>query len=130
VAGGYRGAPRNRVDYLGRVSDEELVDLYRGASAYLDTSLYEGFGFQVLEAMACGAPVVATRVTSIPEIAGDAALLCPPSEPEALARALSQVLGEPDLAERLRAAGPARAAEFSWERTGAALADAVDEVLE
>jgi glycosyltransferase involved in cell wall biosynthesis len=130
VAGGYRGEARDRVDYLGRVSDEELVALYRGASAYLDTSLYEGFGFQVLEAMACGAPVVATRVTSIPEIVADAALLCPPRQPDALAEALSRVLRERDLAERLRAAGPARAAEFSWERTGAALADAVDEAIE
>jgi glycosyltransferase involved in cell wall biosynthesis len=129
VAGGYRGSARERVVYLGRVSDGELVALYRGASAYLDTSLYEGFGFQVLEAMACGTPVVATRVTSIPEIVGDAGLLCPPGDADALAGALGRVLGEPALADRLRAGGLARAGEFSWDQTAAALDEAVEEVL-
>jgi glycosyltransferase involved in cell wall biosynthesis len=129
VAGGHRGPARDRVEYLGRVSDSELLSLYRGASTYLDTSLYEGFGFQVLEAMACGAPVVATRVTSIPELVADAGLLCPPGDAAALARALERILGEPGVAERLRAAGPARAAEFSWEQTAAALDEAVEEVL-
>lgn len=130
VAGGYRGPARERVEYLGRVSDEELLALYRGAAVYLDASLYEGFGFQALEAMACGAPVVATNVTSIPEIAGDAGLLCPPESPDALADALRRVVGEPGLAERMRRDGLERAAAFSWERTAATLAQAVDEVLE
>jgi glycosyltransferase involved in cell wall biosynthesis len=129
VPGGYRGPAMERVEYLGRVSDDELVGLYRGAAAYLDTSLYEGFGFQVLEAMACGAPVVATRVTSIPEITGDAAVLCPPGDPVSLADALERVVGDATLAERLRAAGTARAGEFTWERTAAVLDDAVAELL-
>lgn len=129
VAGGYRGSPRERVEYLGRVPDEELLALYRGAAAYLDASLYEGFGFQVLEAMACGAPVVATSVTSIPEIAGDAALLCPPASAEALAAALEQAVTDPAVGARLRTRGLERAAAFSWERTAATLTEAVDEVL-
>jgi len=129
VAGGYRGPEAEHVEYLGRVSDDELLSLYRGASAYLDTSLYEGFGFQVLEALACGAPVVATRVTSIPEITGDAALLCPPGDSAALAAALERILGEPEVADSLRASGLARAREFTWERTAASLDEAVAEVL-
>ena len=129
VAGGYLGRPRERVEYLGRVSDAELLALYRGASAYLDTSLYEGFGFQVLEAMACGAPVVATNVTSIPEIVGDAALLCPPRSPGLLGDALRRVVEDRELAQRLRRHGLERAAAFTWERVAVAVADAVDEVV-
>jgi glycosyltransferase involved in cell wall biosynthesis len=129
VAGGYSGAPRDGVEFLGRVSDEELLALYRGAAAYLDASLYEGFGFQVLEALGCGAPVVATRVTSIPEIAGDAALLVEPRAPAAMGDALVRVLEDEELAADLRRRGPERARAFTWERTAAELADAVDEVV-
>lgn len=129
VAGGYRGEVRERVDYLGRVPDAELLALYRGAAAYLDTSLYEGFGFQVLEAMACGAPVVGTNVTSVPEIVGDAALLCPPRSPAEVAAALRRVVEDTELAERMRRLGLERAARFTWERTAVTLAAAVDEVL-
>jgi glycosyltransferase involved in cell wall biosynthesis len=129
VAGGYRGPARERVDYLGRVPDEELLALYRGALAYLDTSLYEGFGFQVLEAMACGAPVVATAVTSIPELVADAALLREPGRPDALAEALAQVVANEGLAADLRRRGLERAAAFTWETTARTLAEAVDEVL-
>ena len=110
---------------IGRVSDEELVELYRGAAAYLDPSLYEGFGYGVLEAMACGAPVVASDRTSIPELVGDAGLLCDPESPEELAAALRRVLGDPGLAAELRARGLARAAMFTWERAGDALAAAL-----
>lgn len=121
-------ASGERVEWLGRVSDEELVRLYRGASAYLDTSLYEGFGYQVLEAMACGAPVVATRVTSIPEIVGDAALLGEPRSAAELGDALARVLADEVLAGELRRRGLDRAAEFTWERVARTIADAVDEV--
>ena len=127
VAGGWVGAPQDRVRYVGRVSDDELVDLYRGAAAYVDTSRYEGFGFQVLEAMACGAPVVATGGTSIPEIVGDAGILCAPDE---LAEQLRRVLGDDALAAELRAKGLARAAQFSWERVARVISDAVDEVID
>jgi glycosyltransferase involved in cell wall biosynthesis len=111
------------VELLGRVSDEDLIGLYRGAAAYLDPSLYEGFGYGVLEAMACGAPVVASDRTSIPELVGDGGLLCDPESPEDLAAALRRVLGEPGLAEELRARGLARAANFTWERAADALAE-------
>jgi glycosyltransferase involved in cell wall biosynthesis len=128
VAGEYRG-PAIGAELVGRVSDERLIELYRGASAFLDTSLYEGFGYQVLEAMACGTPVVASNTTSIPEVVGEAGLLCPPRDAGAFADALRKVLGDDDLAATLRAQGLARAAEFTWERTARELADAIDEAL-
>ena len=122
VAGGVRiNAGGADVELLGRVSDEELVGLYRGAAAYLDPTLYEGFGYGVLEAMACGAPVVASDRTSIPEVAGDAGLLCDPESPEALATALRRVLDEPGLAEELRSRGFERARRFTWSATAEAL---------
>jgi glycosyltransferase involved in cell wall biosynthesis len=128
VAGGYAG-PADGAELVGRVSDEELVALYRGASAFLDTSLYEGFGYQVLEAMASGTPVVASDTTSIPEVVGDAGLLCTPRDADAFAAALRRVLEDGQLAESLRTRGLARAAEFTWERTARELADAVEEAL-
>jgi glycosyltransferase involved in cell wall biosynthesis len=126
VAGGWVGPPQERVTYLGRVSDDELVGLYRGAAAYVDTSRYEGFGFQVLEAMACGAPVIATGGTSIPEIVGDAGIVC---APEDLRAQLERVLGDPSLAAELRSRGRARASQFTWEHVARTIADAVDEVV-
>jgi glycosyltransferase involved in cell wall biosynthesis len=126
VAGGASGPSVDGVEFLGRVSDEELVALYRGAAAYVDATLYEGFGFQPLEAMACGAPVVASNATSSPEVAGDAALLVDPSDADALSAALVRVLEEPGLAEDLRRRGLARASAFTWERTADALLDLIE----
>jgi glycosyltransferase involved in cell wall biosynthesis len=117
------------VRFLGRVPDEELVELYRGAAAYVDATLYEGFGYQVLEAMACGAPVIASALTSIPEVVGDAGVLCDPRDANALAGALARVLDSPEEAERMRNAGLARAAEFSWDKTAQQFAVVLDEVL-
>jgi glycosyltransferase involved in cell wall biosynthesis len=118
VAGGWRG---EGAEALGRVSDDELLDLYRGASCFLDPTLYEGFGYGVLEAMACGTPVVASNVTSIPEVVGDAATLCDPRLPGELAAALERVLGDSDLARAMQTRGLARAAEFTWQATAAGL---------
>jgi Glycosyl transferases group 1 len=112
---------------IGRVSDEELLELYRSAAAYLDPSLYEGFGYGVLEAMACGAPVVASNRTSIPEVVGDAGLLCNPESPAELAAALRRILDEPGLAENLRRRGFDRAAGFTWQAAGEALAAALQQ---
>ena len=117
------------LEMLGRVTDAELVTLYRGASAYLDPTLFEGFGYQVLEAMACGAPVVASGTTSIPEIVGDAGLLCDPADPGAFADALVRVLEEPGLAGELRRRGLERAAGFTWERAARQIAGALEEAL-
>ena len=126
VVGGWRG---DGARSLGRVSDEELARLYRGAAAYLDPSLYEGFGYGVLEAMACGAPVVASDVTSIPEVVGDAGLLCDPRSPQAFAGAIRRVVHDAGLAARLRAAGLERAAAFSWDATADGLTAAIEHAL-
>lgn len=129
VVAGSRGTARDGVEWAGRVSDEELVALYRGAAAYLDATLYEGFGYQPLEAMACGAPVVASSASSIPEVVGDAGLLRDPRDADGLAEALVRVLEEPGLAEELRRRGLERATEFTWERTADELVAVLDEVL-
>ncbi|HZB22259.1 MAG TPA: glycosyltransferase, partial [Gaiellaceae bacterium] len=94
VAGAYSG-PSDGAELVGRVSDADLGALYRGAQAFLDTSLYEGFGYQLLEAMACGTPVVASNTTSIPELVGDAGVLCTPGDAASFATGLRRVADEP-----------------------------------
>jgi alpha-1,3-rhamnosyl/mannosyltransferase len=98
------------------VSDAELPALYAGAAAFAFPSVAEGFGMPVLEALASGVPVVASDRTAIPEVAGDAALLVDPLDVDALTRALHRVLHDAALRARLAAAGPERAAAFSWAR--------------
>jgi glycosyltransferase involved in cell wall biosynthesis len=106
------------VKRLGAVPDADLPALYAGAHAFAFPSLWEGFGLPVLEAMASGAPVVASRRGALPEVTGGAALLVEPA-PEPLAEALGQLLADAALRARLREAGLARARGFSWERTAA-----------
>jgi len=101
------------VENRGRVPADELVRLYRTASALVFPSLYEGFGLPPLEAMACGCPVACSNATSLPEVYGDAAEYFDPLSPEDLTRAVNVVLADPaPFVER----GVARAREFSWER--------------
>jgi glycosyltransferase involved in cell wall biosynthesis len=109
-----------RVVELGHVADEDLPALYTEALAFVFPTLWEGFGLPILEAMACGAPVVASSTTSLPEVAGDAALLVDPESVEALAAALERILDEPALRDALRQRGAARAAAFSWRRSAEA----------
>ena len=99
------------VSWLGQVGDEELARLYRGARCVAYVSLYEGFGLPVLEAMACGAPVVAARNEAAEEVAGDAAVLVDPLDPDAIAAGLAEAV---DRRPELRTRGLARAAAFSW----------------
>ena len=113
----------------GRVSDDELDALYRTASAFVYPSLYEGFGLPVLDAMARGVPTIVSTSSSLPEVAGEAAIPVDPRSTGALAEALSRVLRDRALADRLRAAGLARAAAFSWEETARLTLEAYKSVL-
>lgn len=110
-----------RVRLLGFVSDEALHALYATAEAVWFPSLYEGFGLPVLEAMAAGTPVVASNASSLPEIAGAAALLADPADPRDHLDQLVAVLETPALRDDLRQRGRARAAHFTWERSAAQL---------
>lgn len=101
---------------LGYVPDEDLPVLYSAALAYLQPSLYEGFGLTVLEALACGTPAIVSNSSALPEVAGAAALLIDPRRPEEIAAAMLRLHEEPGLRAALAAAGPAQAARFSWER--------------
>jgi glycosyltransferase involved in cell wall biosynthesis len=106
-----------RVRLLGWVDDALLDGLYRAANCFVFPSLAEGFGLPVLEAMLRGAPVACSNTTSLPEVAGDAALLFDPLDVEAIAVSIRRIVEDPELAERLRAAGRERARKFSWEET-------------
>lgn len=110
----------DRVVLCGAVPDSELQALYRAAELLVYPSLYEGFGIPPLEAMRCGTPVAASRVTAIPEVVGDAAVLFDPLDPRDMAAAISQVLGDPTRAATLAAAGLARAESFTWRRAAEA----------
>ncbi|RJX34457.1 MAG: glycosyltransferase family 1 protein [Desulfarculus sp.] len=105
-----------RVRLLGFVAEADLPALFSAATAFVFPSLYEGFGLPPLEAMACGAPVIAARAAAVPEVVGQAGILVPPGDPAALAAAMAEVLRRPELAAELRAQGLKRAAQFSWRR--------------
>ncbi len=107
------------VHFTGYVPATDLPALYGGAACVLQPSLYEGFGFPVLEAMACGVPVVCSNVSSLPEAAGDGALLIPPLDDEALATAIQQVISTPALAQQLCEKGVQQASHFRWQRCAA-----------
>ncbi len=110
---------KDAVDWTGYVNDAALVEAYRGAAVFALPSRCEGFGLTALEALACGTPVVCSTGGSLPEVVGEAALTVPPDDRAALTGALVRVLTDPALAARLRAAGPTRAATFSWARAAA-----------
>ena len=106
----------DRVVCMGLLPVGELRLLYSQADVFVFPSVYEGFGMPVLEAMACGAPVITAKTTALPEVAGDAAVLINPVEVEELADAIVRVLEEPELRESLRAKGFERVKRFTWER--------------
>ncbi len=102
---------------LGYVPDEDLPALYAGADAFLFPTLYEGFGIPVLEAFACGTPVVTSNVSALPEVAGDAALLVKPTSLEEISSAIEAALCDDALRERLRRRGLERVRRFDWRQT-------------
>ncbi len=103
------------VRFPGFIDDDDLPDLYRGAELFVFPSLYEGFGLPPLEAMACGVPVVASNTSSMPEVAGGAAMLVEPRDVDGMAAGIARILRDAALRERLREAGIARARQFSWD---------------
>jgi glycosyltransferase involved in cell wall biosynthesis len=113
----------------GAVGPDDLDALYRGAAAFAYPSLYEGFGLPVLEAMSRGAPCVVSSSSSLPEVAGEAALPVDPRSVVGLAEALERVTTDGDLAARLREAGLARAARFSWDETAVRTLEVYKSVL-
>ena len=121
-------AARHRIVLTGVVSDEELPAVYRGAAVLALATRHEGFGLPVLEAFACGVPVVATAADAVAEVAGDAALLVPADAPDALGPALARVLGDPSLAASLREQGVARATQYRWSIAAAETLTVYEEV--
>lgn len=109
------------VHFLGFVPDTDLPALYNLADLFAYPSHYEGFGLPVLEALACGTPVLCTATSSLPEIAGDAAWLIPPGDDEALATALARLLSDADLRRELGRRGPPHAAAWTWDKPAARL---------
>jgi glycosyltransferase involved in cell wall biosynthesis len=105
------------VRFLGYLPEETLAVMYRLAGVFVFPSLYEGFGLPPLEAMASGTPVVTSNVSSLPEVAGDAAVLVDPYDPKAIADGIYQVLTDDQFRRDLRARGAARARQFSWEQS-------------
>lgn len=122
---GLESAARARVVRTGYVNDREKVALMTGAEMLAYPSLYEGFGFPVLEGFAAGLPVLTSNVSSLPEVTGDAAVAVDPGDTAAIAAGIDQLFGDPDLRAMLSAAGLTRASHFTWEATARCTAEAL-----
>ena len=124
------GVVSKRVMPLGYISDDDLARAYSGALGMVFPSSYEGFGLPVLEAMACGCPVVTTRESSLPEVAGEGAMFMrSPRDVYDLAGILRRLAGDPSLRQRIRDEGQVRARRFSWEETARKTFDTFEMVL-
>jgi glycosyltransferase involved in cell wall biosynthesis len=113
------------VRFLGFVPDDELARLYRGSLCVAYASLYEGFGIPVLEALACGAPVVTSAATAMEEVADGAAVLVDPRDADAIAAGIREAIGR---REELAVLGPERARRFTWQASAEATASVYGEV--
>ena len=111
---------RERVRFAGYLADDDLRALYSSCRVFVYPSLYEGFGLPLLEAMACGAPVITSNIPVIRETVGDVALLVSPTDVHELARSLMRLLENPAEREQRSAAGKQHASKFSWEKAAAA----------
>jgi glycosyltransferase involved in cell wall biosynthesis len=130
--------PRPLIDALGITDDVHLVGwveeahkpaLYRGAACAVFASQYEGFGLPVLEALACGTPLVTSNVSSLPELVGDAGFVVDPADVQGLAGAILSCLVDEPLAAELRRRGPRQAARFTWAQTARQTLQAYKEVV-
>lgn len=117
-----------QVSYLGKLNDQMLTMLYNAADVLLAPSLYEGFGLTVLEAMACGTPVITSNTTSLPEVAGDAAILVDPNDIKAMVTGVSRLTKESDFRQRLIEAGLLRVKTFTWNNTAKQIANVYEHV--
>ena len=111
----------NRVRFIGFVDDEDLPTLYSGAGLYLFPSLYEGFGLPMLEAMACGVPVIASDVSSLPEVGGETAVMLPPNNRSEWTQAIDMVLSSPEKQQKMISAGYQKIRKFSWGKSSVQL---------
>jgi len=119
-----------RVHFPGYVADEDLPDLYRNADLFVFPSTYEGFGLPPLEALACGTPVICSDAASLPEVVGDAALLFPTGNEDALATTIRETLEDGTLQRNLRRAGPEQARRFTWDETARQMIEVYGQVYE
>ena len=113
-----------RIHFAEAVDDRTLASLYTGTTAFIYPSRYEGFGLPLLEAMACGAPVLAARAGAIPEVVGDAGILVDPDDELEMAVGIDRLISDSHLADRLRETGRRRAMDYTWDRTAALTTDA------
>ncbi|MGH7334339.1 MAG: glycosyltransferase family 4 protein [Candidatus Rokuibacteriota bacterium] len=118
-----------RIDWQPYVSAQDLARLYRQARMLVLPSLYEGFGLTALESMACGTPVIASNVSSLPEVVGEAALLVEPTDVEAIAAAMTRLFNDDALVKELATRGPTQAARFSWQKAAGAVQALVGRVI-
>jgi glycosyltransferase involved in cell wall biosynthesis len=128
VFGNHDAAAGDGIHPTGYVTDGELRALYENACCFLYPSLYEGVGIPPLEAMTCGAPVIASHAASLPEVCGDAAVYCDPRDPEDWARTLGLLIQDTSRQAELRRRGLERARGFTWERASAAMLDILERV--
>jgi glycosyltransferase involved in cell wall biosynthesis len=118
-----------KVIWTGALDDEGMVGVYNGAAMFVYPSLYEGFGLPVLEAMACGIPVVTSRRSSLPELVADAAILVDPMDLEALADQMRSLVRSSELRSALSIRGIARASQFTWDRCARATIEAYERAV-
>ena len=120
---------QGRVRFLGTLSDDDLIALYSAADVFVFPSEYEGFGMPLLESMACGTPVVCTNAASLPEVAGDAAVIVAARDPVQLAAAIERTMHDSSLRSELVERGQTRARQFTWERCARATLTAYQRLL-
>jgi glycosyltransferase involved in cell wall biosynthesis len=120
---------RGRVHFIGFVDDDDLPTLYSASSLFVFPSLYEGFGLPLLEAMACGVPVLTSNTSSLPEVAGEAALQLSPHDEAAWAGAMDRLLANPRMRAQMVAAGLQQARRFTWEKAAQQLRLVYEQLL-